>query len=283
MSGTCSQTGLMPIRLSIGDFAKMTYLSIKSLRRYHDMGLLIPAVVDSASGYRYYEASQVPVGQVIRRFRDLGMPLEQVRAVLNAPDAATRNDVIVSHLREMESALQRTQETVSSLRALLERPQAPITVEYRSVTATGALAISELVAMTDIEPWWERAFAELHDAVRAAGVQRSGPDSALYSSEFFADDQGEVVAFVPVTGTAERTGRVRFTEIPGAELAVTMHTGAFSNLDRTYGALGTFVSQREIGVEGPVREHYVVTGTPDESAYRTEVCWPVFHTKGEGI
>jgi hypothetical protein len=35
----------MPVRLSIGDFAKMTYLSIKSLRRYHDIGLLVPAAI----------------------------------------------------------------------------------------------------------------------------------------------------------------------------------------------------------------------------------------------
>jgi hypothetical protein len=65
----------MNTRIAIGDFSKMTYLSIKALRRYHDMGLLVPADVDRSSGYRYYEASQVPVGQVIRRFRELGMPL----------------------------------------------------------------------------------------------------------------------------------------------------------------------------------------------------------------
>jgi DNA-binding transcriptional MerR regulator len=269
-------------RLSIGDFAKMTYLSIKSLRRYHDMGLLIPAEVDGASGYRYYAPNQVAVGQVIRRFRDLGMPLEQVKEVLNAPDPAVRNDVIVAHLREMESALRQTQETVSSLRALLERPAAPIEVVHRSVTPARVLAISEPVAMADIEPWWQEAFDELHDALEATGAQRAGPDGALYASEFFTDDRGDVVAFVPAGAEATRAGgRVRLMEIPGAELAVTVHRGAFSELDRTYGALGTYVCEREIGVQGPIREHYLVTDTPDESQHRTEVCWPVFHIKGE--
>jgi effector-binding domain-containing protein len=72
--------------------------------------------------------------------------------------------------------------------------------------------------------------------------------------------------------------------IPGAELAVTVHRGSFGDLDRTYGALGTFVSQREIGVPGPIREHYLVTSahTAHESQHRTEVCWPVFHIRGEG-
>jgi DNA-binding transcriptional MerR regulator/effector-binding domain-containing protein len=278
------KTGRMPVRLSIGDFAKMTYLSIKSLRRYHDMGLLVPAEIDPASGYRYYEADQVAVGQVIRRFRDLGMPLEQVREVLNAPDAAARNAVVVAHLRQMESALQQTQQTVSSLRALLERRQDPIEVEYRSAGPMRVLAIAELVAMSDIDAWWSAAFSELHGA--AAGLPRTGPDGALYSSAFFEDDAGEVTAFVPIgPGDVGRpAGRVHVRTVPGGELAVTVHAGSLSELDQTYGALGTFVSEREIGVPGPIRENYLVTSaqTPHESQHRTEVCWPVFHIRGEG-
>lgn len=279
------QTVRMPVRLAIGDFAKMTYLSIKSLRRYHEMGLLVPAEVDTASGYRYYDSSQVATGQVIRRFRDLGMPLDQVRAMLSAPDTAARNDVIVAHLREMESALQQTQQTVSSLRALLERPQAPIVVDYRSVGPARVLAIAEPVAMADIDAWWGAAFDELHDFLAEAGANRAGPDGALYASEFFEEDAGEVVAFVPVSGAghAGPAGRVRARTVPGAELAVTVHEGSFSELDLTYGALGTFVSERDIGVPGPIREHYLVTSadTADESQHRTEVCWPVFHFRGE--
>jgi DNA-binding transcriptional MerR regulator len=273
----------MSIRLSIGDFSRMTYLSVKALRRYHDMGLLVPADVDRQSGYRYYEATQVPVGQVIRRFRDLGMPLEQVKAVVQAPDASTRNELIVAHLRQMESALEQTQQTVASLRALLERPRTPISVEYRSVGATQALAIAEIVAMGDIEAWWGEAFDELHHVLRSAKGERAGPDGALYASEFFEDERGEVVAFVPIAGSPEPSRRAQRREIPVAELAVTLHRGAFSELDQAYGALGTFVAEREIGVEGPIREHYIVSfdDTDDGSLHRTEVCWPVFRTRGE--
>ena len=144
------QTGDMTTRLSIGDFSRMTYLSVKSLRRYHDMGLLEPADIDPYSGYRYYDVSQVPVGQAIRRFRDLEMPLEQLREVLRAPDASARNKLIIAHLERMESALQQTQQTVASLRALLGQPHAPIAVEYRSVATATAIAISEPVHTGDI-------------------------------------------------------------------------------------------------------------------------------------
>jgi DNA-binding transcriptional MerR regulator len=277
------QTDGMTVRLSIGDFSRMTYLSVKSLRRYHDMGLLEPADVDQESGYRYYEADQVPIGQVIRRFRDLGMPLDQVKEVLQAPDAVSRNELIVVHLQRMESELEQTQQTVSSLRALLESPRAPISVEYRSVGATPAVAISEPVATGDIETWWSEAFDELHRLLGSSTAVRAGPDGALYPTEFFEEELGEVVAFVPVTDTPALSGRARLVEIPGAELGITVHRGAFSELDQTYGALGTFVAEREIGVLGPIREHYVVsfTETEDESLHRTEVGWPVFHTKGD--
>lgn len=75
----------MTVRLTIGEFSKMTYLSVKALRHYHDVGLLEPTEVDPSSGYRRYGAEQIGTAQAIRRFRDLDMPLEQVRAVLHAP------------------------------------------------------------------------------------------------------------------------------------------------------------------------------------------------------
>lgn len=276
------QTDAMTVRLSIGDFSRTTYLGIKALRRYHELGLLVPAEVDAVTGYRYYDASQVATGQVVRRFRDLGMPLEQIKEVLNATDPAARNELIVAYLRQLESSLEQTQQAVSSLRALLEAPRAPLSVEYRTVGATAALAIAEPVPMADLEEWWSEAFTDLHGVLASTGAQRAGPDSALYSTEFFEEELGEVLAFVPVTGVPASSHRVQPAEIPAAELAVTVHAGSFAELDQTYGALGTFVAEREIGVQGPIREHYLVGSeeSPDESLHRTEVAWPVFHTKG---
>jgi len=60
-------------------------MSVKMLRHYHQIGLLEPADVDPHSGYRSYTADQIPTAQVIRRFRDLQMPLERIRDVLAAP------------------------------------------------------------------------------------------------------------------------------------------------------------------------------------------------------
>ena len=273
----------MQARIAIGDFARMTHLSIKALRHYHDVGLLEPAQIDPYSGYRFYEPGQVALAQVIRRFRDLGMPLDEVRAVLEAPDVAARNDVIVAHLDRMESQLAQTQAVVASLRSLLERPSAPVAVQYRSVPGTQALGITEMVSADEIDAWWAAAFTELYGAVRAAGLRPAGPGGTLYSGELFEWERGQVTAFVPVPGTAAgagRAGRAGPLEVPAAELAIALHEGPFGELDRTYGTLGTYVTERELGVDGPIREYYLVSplDTDDEAHYRTEVGWPVFHT-----
>jgi effector-binding domain-containing protein len=134
--------------------------------------------------------------------------------------------------------------------------------------------------MGDIEEWWSGAFEELYGVLRTSNIKPAGPGGALYPNEFFEVEMGDVVAFVPVTGEPQSAGRARLVDIPAAELAITVHRGAFSELDQTYGALGTFVAERELGVNGPIRENYLVTSaeTADESEHRTEVCWPVFHT-----
>ena len=77
----------------------------------------------------------------------------------------------------------------------------------------------------------------------------------------------------------DRERRKRTKTIPGAEAAVMLHAGSPADSDQTYGALGTVVAERAIGIEGPIREYYLVPFTEsDLSRLRTEICWPVFQT-----
>ena len=91
----------MSSSLAIGAFSCATHLTVKTLRHYHETGLLAPAHVDPGTGYRRYAVEQIQVAQVIRRFRDLDMPLETIRAVLSAPDLQRRNELIAAHLRRL--------------------------------------------------------------------------------------------------------------------------------------------------------------------------------------
>lgn len=267
---------MAPVLLSIGDFARMTYLSVKTLRHYHDIGLLEPAEVDPSTGYRRYTPAQVPLAQVIRRFRDLGMPLEELAAVVRAPDVDVRNAVIARHLAQMEDRLRQTQETVRSLRNLVDNPSAAVPVEFRSTAPTPVLAVRAVLDQDEVPGWLSQALTELYEAL-GTQVIPAGPPGALYAPALFEAERGEVTAFVPVTAPTVATGRTKVLVLPAAEYAVAVHDGPAEDLDRTFAALGTFVAEHAITVEAPLRELYL-EGLLDAGRSHIEVCWPVFRT-----
>jgi len=266
--------------LTIGDFSLMTHLSIKTLRYYHQVGLLEPAEVDPSTGYRYYRVEQIPTAQIIQRFRDLNMPVDEVKAVLAAPDLDTRNALITAHLSRLEVELEQTRQAVMSLRNLLEPSTTPISVEHRTVSATQAVGIHEVVDLSDLLFWYHGALGELYATVAVQGLQPSGPSGGLFSSELFQYERGEATVFVPVSCDIQIVGRVLPLVVPAAELAVTVHCGPHTNINATYGALGAYVSKHALAVAGPVREYYLVDvrDTSDSTQWRTEIGWPIFQT-----
>jgi len=269
--------------LTIGDFSLMTHLSIKTLRYYHQVGLLEPAEVDADTGYRYYRVEQIPTAQFIQRFRDLNMPVDEVKAVLAAPDLDTRNALITAHLSRLEGELEQTRQAVMSLRNLLEPALAPISVEHRTIPATQAVGIHEVVDLSDLLFWYHGALGELYATVAVQGLQPSGPSGGLFSSELFQYERGEATVFVPVSCDIQTVGRVSPLVVPAAELAVTVHCGPHTNINATYGALGAYVSKHALAVAGPVREYYLVDArnTSDATQWRTEIGWPIFQTANE--
>jgi DNA-binding transcriptional MerR regulator len=272
----------VPASLSIGDFSRATHLSIKTLRHYHDRGLLVPAEVDPDTGYRRYSTSQIPAAQVIRRFRDLDMPLEQIRAVLDTPDLRARNQLIAAHLTRLEKDLARTQGAVASLRDLLAGAADLAPVTLRRQPAALAAAITSVVSGAEMGRWFSGALGELYATLEASGVPPAGPAGGCYATGLFTEEKGEATVFIPVQTQFPLIGRVAPHTIPAAELAVIVHSGSHDDADRSYGALARYVAEHAIGVDGPVREYYLAYrhDTADESAWRTEICWPVFSTGG---
>jgi DNA-binding transcriptional MerR regulator len=252
--------------LSIGDFARATHLSVKTLRYYHEAGLLEPAEIDRHSGYRRYGVDQIPTAQVIRRFRDLDMPVEEVRAVLQAPDLASRTSLISRHLRRLEAELGRTQTAISSLRDLLEHPDTERPVERRHQPAALVAAITAEVVSAEIGPWHQGALGELYATVDAQGLDVSGLAGGEFEDGLFTSDRGVATVHLAVTGPFRPVGRVELVELPAVDLA--------------YGALAAYVARHALAVEGPIRELYPVNRhhTADAARWRTEIGWPIFAT-----
>jgi len=274
----------MTAELTIGAFSRITHLSVKTLRHYHDWGLLEPAAVDPDSGYRYYATAQVTTAQTIRRFRDLEMPIEQVKMVLAAPDTASRDELIAEHLRRMEEQLARTQGAVASLRALVEGRMGAPAIEHVVFAPLDTLAITETVQRGEIALWWPDAFAELHGSLRSAGLRPAGPPSGMYAHALFEDDLGECTVYLPVESpahpSAHVSGRAQPLRLGARNVAIAVHRGPHADSDLVYAALGTHVSELGIDGGGPVYERYLSSelDEPDPTRWRTEIGWPISST-----
>lgn len=268
-----------PELLAIGDFSRATQLSVKMLRHYHQIGLLEPVDVDRATGYRRYSIEQISTAQIIRRFRALEMPLDEIRTVMRTSDIRHRNDLINAHLIRLESQLAQTKRAVSQLRELLAPvPAAEGRIGYRRVEATEAVAISEVVDISDALTWVHGALAELYATLTAQGVRIRGPAGGIFSDELVASERGQATVFVPFGGDFRRTGRLSELVVPAVELATVVHAGSYRDFDLAYGALATHVARHAIAVDGPIREYFLVgpQDTRNEASWRTEIGWPVF-------
>ena len=266
----------MRANLTIGEFSTLTQLSVRTLRRYHEAGLLEPETVDPYSGYRYYTADQIPGAQVIHRLRELDLPLAEVKAVLATEDPQRRADLITGHLQRLEDELDRTRTAVRSLRQLLRPDVRDLRVELRSVPARTVAAIrADLVKRDDIVAWYDAAMAELDAAFPAA--ERTGPPGGRYANELFTQDAGAATVFYLVREPRSQ-GRIEVVELPAAELAITVHCGSHEDIGVTYGRLGAWVVEHALAVNGPVHEAYLVSprDTGEQREWRTEIGWPIF-------
>ncbi len=195
--------------LTIGDFSRITHLSIKTLRRYHEAGILEPAHVDRYSGYRYYSLDQVPVAQVIHRFRELGMPVREVGELVAVSDPDARAALIARHLDRLESQLEQTREAVVTLRRLLRPEPAPFQVSRRRTEPETVAAVRAVVNLSDALQFYDSAMGELEAVLSAANAIRTGPPGGLYDHELFTDERGAVIVYIPVAdppATGESSG-----------------------------------------------------------------------------
>jgi len=113
-----SDDPMMPIDV----FSTASLVFVKALRRYHEDGLLVPAAIDTSTGYRSYRVSQLVDAQVIKRLRDLDVPLRAVAEIVRARDPEVTGSVIAGHEQVMRERLVDLARLVDELQAALTRP-----------------------------------------------------------------------------------------------------------------------------------------------------------------
>ena len=268
----------MAERLTIGEFSRITHLSIRTLRRYHEQDLLVPAEVDPATGYRYYSPAQVRPALTIRRFRDLDLPLADLRRFLGAEQSGeaghdAAQQVVAAHLRRLEDRLGRTQRAVEALRELLD-PRAGRSVSLEVLQPQRVLAVSLDVPEGAGLDWYDSAMRDL-DA--AAGHRPVLPPGGRYDHRLFTEGHGPATVYLPADAPLPpgAPATVRELHLPRRTAAVATHCGRHDDLDLTYGAVGSFAARHGLRSQAVVEEVYLVgprdTDQPDR--WRTLVAW----------
>jgi DNA-binding transcriptional MerR regulator len=268
--------GLLPI----GMFSRASLLSIKTLRAYHEAGILVPAQVDHFTGYRMYTADQLADAAIVRRLRGLDLPLEQVREVLHARDPEFTREVLAQHQVAMQARLAETERIVAELQS----GEAPVThtpVHVREESAVHTLSVRGRVKEADFEHWVSDALQQLFELAERAEVPLAGVAGTLYDPEI-VDDEGESVeAFLPIASpiAIPRSWRpsVVVGEVPAAQAAVLVHAGDYGTMADTYRTLGAWVARHAAPSGERIREWYRVApwDTEDIAALRTEIAWPI--------
>ena len=244
----------------------MTYLSVKALRYYHDVGLLVRRwSIGTATGTTRWTRWAPPRPSAAsgtwrcRSKRCASCCRRPTRPAATGPSSSTW-----SAYRQLGETRARWH-PLQALRG--EGPGRAAAVEIRRLPATRAVVARGDVAFDDCADWLTPALDGLRAEVGARGLTVASADGALYSDAFFEAGVGEVTAFVPVVGDGPEA-----VDLPATTAAVLVHDGPFADLDRTYGAL-TVVAEMGVAGAGPIREYYL-------SATSTEVCWPVAGAPG---
>ena len=106
--------------LRIGDFSRLTQVTIKALRHYDSLGLLKPAHIDRESGYRYYTSGQLPRLNRIVALKEMGFSLDQIGQLLDAElSTAQMHGMLLAKQEEVRHQIAAEQQRLTRIESRL--------------------------------------------------------------------------------------------------------------------------------------------------------------------
>jgi DNA-binding transcriptional MerR regulator len=253
----------------IGDFSRFSRVSVKMLRHYDELGLLVPRHVDPHTNYRYYTADQLPRLNRILALRDLGFSLEQVGEMLDddlSPEELRgmlklRRAEIARRLEEEQARLER----VAFRLEQIEREEAPprYDVIVRAVDGQLVAALRQELSpdgesITDLFERLERYVADF-------GARAPLPPLLIYHDESYEASPRDVEVVLPLKEEIPPGHGVEIRQLaPLPRAACLVHTGRYDTLDHAVSALLGWADAHGYAVAGPLREVYLRFGADNE-------------------
>jgi effector-binding domain-containing protein len=268
--------------LKIGDFAKVSRVSVKGLRYYDEIGLLKPAQIDRYTGYRYYTLEQLPRLHRILALKDLGLSLEQIARLLNQDLPADQiRGMLLLKRAELEELVAGAQRQLAQVEARLRQIEQENTmpdyeVVLKKVAPIRVAGVRDVISdESQVNATFNRLFDEVETYMTQHGAKIGGPGIALWHDR--PDQNPTVAATFPTSNSLPDGDRVHVHELPGVEtMACVVHHGGFDSLGPAYNALLGWIQANGYRYDGPSREVYLqYERNGDPAAYVTEIQVPV--------
>ena len=269
---------------AIGDFARHGRVSVRMLRHYDAIGLLRPARVDPASGYRSYAASQLAQLNRIVALKELGFTLEQVQAMLDEQLSAERlRGMLALRRAQLEAALAADATRLAQVEARLRTIESEGTMPADEVVLKpiAATRVAELTATAasftpeDIGPVIRPLCSELGHRLAGAQVVPAGRLTCYYEKPDDTGDRVTVHAAVPVAQVTGDTNGLTIADLPAAGLAATtVHRGRMDNVLPAWQEIARWIDTNGYRSTGYPRELYLEC-PDDEDKWVTELQEPV--------
>jgi DNA-binding transcriptional MerR regulator len=251
-----SPTAVPPL-LSIGAFARSTRLSIKALRLYAELGLLVPAWIDPETGYRFYTPDQGDRAKLIGLLRRLDMPLARIGIVLDL-DGPSASREIAAFWAEVEAAAAVKRRLVAYLERHLEGRGEPMyAVETRDVPEQHVATITRNLTVGGLPAFIMDGYGHLAKHLTDADAARAGAFFVIYHGEVNDDSDGPVELCLPYRGDVRANGEIAVRTEPA-------HREAFTTITRAQVAFPTILDAYEAVETWIKREGHEMTASPRE-------------------
>ena len=270
----------MKTTYSIGEFSQVTGLSVKTLRFYHEKGILIPSAVDEATGYRFYDAAKIEKARVIMRLRQMEFSIEDIAAVLG--ECSDEADIL-NYLERQKNILQQRihedRDIVRSLSEIISKEKAA-----RQLLEGGSFAVVEksvapmLVAGIRMKGKYSACGKTFSQLGRAVGRHICGKAMCLYYDGEYRDGDADFEPCFPIRKGVAADG-ISTRTLPGGRCLTLIHRGPYDQLGRSYAKILKQAGELKFKISLPTREVYVkgpgmiFKGNPKN--YLTEIQLPI--------
>ncbi|HEY8601022.1 MAG TPA: MerR family transcriptional regulator [Thermomicrobiales bacterium] len=267
----------------IGDFSRLTQVTVKALRHYDRLGLLKPEEIDRTSGYRYYTAAQVPRLHRILALKDLGFSLAQIGQLLDAElSPAQLHGMLLQKGEEVR-------DLIAAERLRLERIEERLRQVELGTRTTGyevqlksipAQRVASLMAVLPDHRAIGAVYGELRAYQRRHGLHATAWTSLWHDGEYRETDIHTEATFSTVESLPPHE-RIRVAELPAvATMACTRHQGPIAGVGAAHEALLGWLVESGYHLVGPNRVLALHVTGPEAPDSLVEIQYPVARDAG---